>query len=470
MRRLSEGEPEDASGGLTSLPDYPGLPMPRRALAVAVLLLMIAVLIGGAGAVSIGLPQISSDLGISPATTIWIQSAYQVMVVVAILPCSTLSERIGQRRVFRLGLAAMAFGAGLAMLFPQIIPLILARLFQGLGAAMVMSVSPGLLRDIYPSSRLGLAISINAVAVAVSAALGPLVGSLVLEVAPWPTLFGLFLPVGLIALAFSQVLPRDEVIQRPFDRVGALLNGLSAGGIMTALSVAGHSPGLAAAVLALSCVTMVVLIKHVRSVTVPFLPLDLLLDRRLAPAYGASTLNFAVNSMNVIALPFLLIHGLEMPTVTAGAVIACWSVAVAGSVVLVGWLTDRLRTEPLCLAGSTAVTAGLIGVIAASATGWVGLAVTGIVVTGLGFGCFQAANNRILISAAPHHRRAMAGGLQAMVREAGNGLGVGLTSLCFALAGANGAYATLTLGLCMAAAATLLNGARIGYSGLPPRN
>ena len=461
MVDVSGNRPPLTSDNAEHTLDHPGLPLPRRIFAVAVLLMMIVALVGGANAVAIGLPRISAELAIPAADAIWLQNAYQIVVIVAILPCATLGERIGHRLVFRLGLASMVAGSGLVLVWPQFMPLIGSRMLQGLGAALVMSVSPAILRDIYPSSRLGLAISINAVGVAVSAALGPIAGSLILEAAPWQALFGLFMPVSLLGLAMSALLPTDEKICRAFDLRGALLNGLVAGAGMGAMSIAERYPSLALVLLIAAVAAGIALVLHVRRVTTPFLPLDLLLKRGLGFAYLASTLNFAINAMTVISLPFLLIESFGMGIISAGRMMAFWSVAVAGSVVATGLLSDRFPAEPLCLFGAAAVATGLALLTGATFIWPTELSAIGIVVAGIGFGSFQAANNRILIAAAPRHRRAVAGGLQAMVREVGNGLGFGIAGLSFAFWRGHEPEGTLALALAMAVSAVMLNITRL---------
>ena len=85
--------------------------------------------------------------------------------------------------------------------------LTIARIVQGFGAAGIMSVNTALVRFIYPRAQLGRGIGINAMVVAVSAAVGPTVAAGILAVGTWPYLFAINIPLGIAALALGLALP-----------------------------------------------------------------------------------------------------------------------------------------------------------------------------------------------------------------------------------------------------------------------
>ena len=97
--------------------------------------------------------------------------------------------------------------------------LTVARIVQGFGAAGIMSVNTALVRFIYPRERLGRGIGVNAMVVAVSAAIGPTVAAGILAIATWPYLFAVNLPIGLAALALGIALSAACTAREPWLRL-----------------------------------------------------------------------------------------------------------------------------------------------------------------------------------------------------------------------------------------------------------
>ena len=119
---------------------------------------------------NVALPTIARDLHASDAASIWIVNAYQLAVTITLLPLASLGERIGYRRIYIAAalFTAASLGCALAGSLPM---LAVMRVIQGFGAAGIMSVNAALVRMIYPS-MLGRGLSINAMVVALSSAIG----------------------------------------------------------------------------------------------------------------------------------------------------------------------------------------------------------------------------------------------------------------------------------------------------------
>ena len=147
---------------------------------------------------NVALPTIARDLDASPAFSIWIVNGYQLAITISLLPLASLGEIVGYRRVYLAGLAALHRSPrSSARCRTPCCMLTVARIVQGFGAAGIMSVNTALVRFIYPRAQLGRGIGINAMVVAVSAAVGPTVAAGILAVATWPSLFAVNVPIGL---------------------------------------------------------------------------------------------------------------------------------------------------------------------------------------------------------------------------------------------------------------------------------
>src|SRR5436305_849969 len=180
-----------------------GLPQPQRNQAVLTIALGIIMAVVDSAIANVALPTIAADLNASPAFSIWIVNGYQLAVTISLLPLASLGEIIGYRRVYLAGLVLFTAASAFCALSHTLALLTVARILQGFGAAGILSVNAALVRFTYPRAQLGRGIGINAMVVAVSAAVGPTVAAAILTVGSWPYLFAINIPIGIAAWALG---------------------------------------------------------------------------------------------------------------------------------------------------------------------------------------------------------------------------------------------------------------------------
>jgi len=149
------------------------------------------------------LPAIATSLHTTPAASVWIINAYQLSAVATILAFASFGGVIGHRKIYLFGLVLFTVSSALCAMSSTLIELTLARVLQGVGASAIMSVNAALIFSLFPPEKLGKGMGLNALVVGMSFAAGPTVASLILSVATWPWLFGVNIPIGLIALAMA---------------------------------------------------------------------------------------------------------------------------------------------------------------------------------------------------------------------------------------------------------------------------
>src|SRR5581483_5075288 len=194
-----------------------GLPTPRRWWAASAVWLAIAMCVLDSAIANVALPTIARDFGANPSESIWIVNAYQLAIVVSLLPLAAAGEIVGYRTIYRAGLAVFTVASLSCALSHSLAELTAARTLQGFGAAGVMSVNGALVRFIYPQARLGSGIGFNAMVVSASSAIGPTVASAILALGPWQWLFGVNIPIGVAALAVGwRTLPTHPLSERRF--------------------------------------------------------------------------------------------------------------------------------------------------------------------------------------------------------------------------------------------------------------
>jgi MFS family permease len=165
---------------------------------------------------NIALPTIAAELSAEPASAIWVVNAYQLAVMVSLLPFASLGELRGYRQVFGWGLGVFTLGSLACVLSDSLSALIASRILQGFGGAGIMSVNNALVRFVYPRDQLGRGVAINALVGATSAAVGPSVAAAILSVGPWQWLFVINVPLGGIALALIMGALPDTGRPSPF--------------------------------------------------------------------------------------------------------------------------------------------------------------------------------------------------------------------------------------------------------------
>ncbi len=221
--------------------DHDGVPVPQRYWAIATVALGIIMAVMDSAIANVALPTIAKDLHTDPAMSVWIVNGYQLAITISLLPLAALGDIIGYRRIYLLGLALFTV-ASLACAFSRTLTLLaLARMVQGFGAAGVMSVNTAIVRFIYPQRLLGRGIGINALVVAVSAAIGPTVASLILAFGNWPWLFAVNVPFGIGAFLIGmRALPHTPRARHPFDVGAATLSAITFGLIIASIDALGH--------------------------------------------------------------------------------------------------------------------------------------------------------------------------------------------------------------------------------------
>lgn len=433
-----------------------GLPQPRRARAALCILGALAASVLDASMLNVALPTMAREFGVSPGEAVWVVNAYQITVVGTLIPFAALGEILGFRRVWAAGLALFCGAALLAALAPGFEALVAARVLQGLGSAAAMSLLAGLVRHTYPAKDLGRAIGNTALTVAVCSALGPSLGAAVIALASWPFVFLLHLPLALAALAFGlRSLPEPQPQPRAFDLGAAALNMAAFGLVFVGLDLVLHHtlPGVLALAAGVACA--VALVRHQLGRTPPLLPLDLLAIRTVRLAIAASVCMFGAHMLTIIPLPFHLQAAGYTPF-EIGLIITPYPLAVGLLAPIAGRLSDRVPSALPCALGGVVLAVALVAIalLPPERVEWLCAA---LLLAGVGFGFFQAPNNRTILAGTPRARAGSAGGMQATARVLGQAFGATVAALCFTLLGP---FAAFLCGAVLALAAGALSLAR----------
>jgi DHA2 family multidrug resistance protein-like MFS transporter len=451
-------------------PDHSsGLPERHRSIAIACVLTAMALVVLDAAIVNVALPTLAQSLRVTPANAVLTVTAYQMALVMALLPTAALGESLGLRRVFTAGIAVFVLASLLCASAPSLAWLVAARFLQGLGGAAIMALGVPLLRFTAPSDQFGTAIGWNALTVALCAAAGPTLGALILSAAHWPWLFAVNIPLGLVALVAARSLPLVAGTAQRVDWISAGLAMVTVAALVIGAELIPAWPALSAVLFLVAMLALPKLVRRETPELAPLVPLDLLRNASFRISVAASICCFAGQASAMVALPFYLQHDLGQTQVSAGLYMTPWPLAVAMAAPITSRLAKVVSTAWLCAAGGVLLSIGL-----AAAALWPLAAdplplVAFTILCGLGFGLFQGPNNQNMFLAAPRERSAAAGGMQGTARLAGQTAGAVTMTLLLTL---TPALTAPRLGLGIAAALTLMAGMvsllRAGSAKAPP--
>jgi DHA2 family multidrug resistance protein-like MFS transporter len=445
-----------------------GLSVPRRYWAILTIALGLVLAVMDGAIANIALPTIARDLNASPAFSIWIVNGYQLAITISLLPLASLGEIIGYRRVYLAGLVLFTVASLACTLSDGLLMLTVSRIVQGFGAAGIMSVNTALVRFIYPRAQLGRGIGINAMVVAISAAVGPSVAAAILAVATWPYLFAVNLPIGLAAFGLGlRFLPHAPRARHMFDWQSAALSAVTFGCGIAAIDSFGHGEAVLAclAQISIAVVAGVWLVYRQTHMASPLLPVDLLRIPVFALSIATSICSFCAQMLAGVSIPFYLQSRYGYSAVEMGLLITPWPITVAVAAPLAGRLVERYPAGLLGGIGLVLFAAGLGSLAGLPAhpshfdVAW------RMALSGLGFGLFQTPNNRTMIAAAPRERSGGASGMLGTARLLGQTTGAALVALFLGRYPTEGTQISLLVAVGFALSGAVLSMLRLSETG-----
>lgn len=381
---------------------------------------------------NVALPAIAAEQDVSPAAAITVVTAFQIAVVISLLPFAALGESLGFRKVYFFGVALFGGASFLCAQSQSIEALSAARVLQGLGAGALMSINGAMVRHIMPASQIGRGIANISLIVGISAASGPTVAGAILSVANWQWLFLINLPLCVVILASGLLtLPRMDGTRRRFDWIGALFNGAAFGLLITGLTALGREGMTTLVMLQFigAALAMAALTWRMMGSPAPMLPVDLLRIRPFAMAIIASICSFTAQFIVFVSLPFFLVNVLGRTAVETGLLLTPWPVATAIIAPFAGRLADRYSAEYLSVIGMVLLGLGFLGLLLLPDSPENFDLIWRLTICGAGFGLFQAPNNKVVMTTAPRSRSGGASGMQSTARVLGQSFGAALAAL-----------------------------------------
>jgi MFS family permease len=373
-------------------------------------------------AVNVALPAITSHFKLALGDVQWLVICYVLVYGSLMLVCGKLGDLFGHRLIFRLGLLLSAFGCAACAAAPDWPLFLWARAGQGVGTALALSCAPALATSLYPESGRTRALGAFAAAQAIAAAAGPLLGGALIVLWDWSAVYWMRVPVALLALAFSGILPSPKPDERPFDALGALLLSFCMSALLLALVFSQRPavPGWMAAVLAAVALAGVAAFIH-RENRFP--------EPIIRPALFADAAFSVPNIMNVLAnlagfailllTPYYLVNVQGLSAFTGGLVLSLPFAGAVASASLAARIVRRFGQRRAAFAGIVVESLALLALGRGGAETSLVLIALPLLVLGLGQGLLTVAYTDIVTATLARRDRGVAGSLALLTRTLG---------------------------------------------------
>ena len=373
-------------------------------------------------AVNVALPAITAHFRLVLGDVQWLVVCYVLVYGSLMLVCGKLGDLFGHRLIFRIGLVISAVGCAACAAAPDWPLFLWARAGQGVGTALALSCTPALATSLYPESGRTRALAGFGMAMSLAAAVGPLLGGVLVELWGWPAVYWVRVPIALAALALSGRLPSPRPDRRPFDALGGLLVAACMSTLLLSLvfsqrrEVAGVWP---VALLVVSLALLATYGVRARGVPDPIIRPGLFAD----PAFAVpNVMNVAANLAGFAILlltPYYLVNVLHLSALASGLMLA---LAFAGSLTgapLSAWMVARIGQRPTAFLGVAVVGLGLLPLAFTGAGAPLALVAVLLVVEGMGQGLLTVAYTDIVTATLSVRDRGVAGSLALLTRTLG---------------------------------------------------
>jgi DHA2 family multidrug resistance protein-like MFS transporter len=377
----------------------------------------------------LAVPSLTADLEPSSSQLLWITDIYGFFLAGFLITMGTLGDRIGRRRLLLIGAAAFGATSVLAAFSTSVEMLIVSRALLGVAAATLAPSTLSLIRNMFldPGQRT-FAIGVWATSFSVGAAIGPLLGGVLLEFFWWGSVFLLAVPVmALLLLVGPRLLPefRDPDAGR-LDLVSAGLSIVAVLGVIYGLKRIAES-GLdwsAALSIAAGFAVALAFLRRQRVLTDPLIDLHLFRSRRFNASLAANTLSLAIAFGIFLFIAQYLQLVLGLSPLEAGL----WTAPSAGGFIAGSMLAPAIvrHVRPaFVVAGGLALTAAGLGLLAQVDSGSdLALVVAASIVIALGVAPPVTLATDLIIGCVPPERAGVASGISETGAELGGALGI----------------------------------------------
>jgi EmrB/QacA subfamily drug resistance transporter len=385
-------------------------------------------------AINVALPAIGEEFAADAILLSWVPTSFLLAAAVFAVPLGRIADIYGMKRIFSSGIVLFTLASLLSAVAPSAILLILFRLLQGIGGAMIFVTGLAIVTSVYPANQRGRAIGINITTVYLALSLGPVIGGVMTHHLGWRSLFWAMIPLGLIILAVTALRLKSEWAECRGERFD--LKGSIGYGIVLVMVLYGFSilPGLPGILLVAAGVVGFAgfLVFEFRTES-PVLNVRLFRNKTFALSNVAALFNYASTFAVVFLLSLYLQYIKGLGPQSAGLILVSQPIVMAIVAPIAGRLSDRILPQKLASLGMTVSTVGLLTLAFITSETSIARISGSLVLLGIGFGFFSSPNTSAIMGAVERRSYGVASAMVSTMRLLGQMLSMGVAMMVFAL-------------------------------------
>jgi len=390
------------------------------------------------GVVNVGLPRMATEFNVSLSMIQWVPSVYLLTMSALLLIFGTLADMFGRKRIYNGGFALVAIFSFLCILTDNVYLLILTRVLQGVGGAMIMANGLAIVTENYPREQRGKNIGFLGSIAAIGSLAGPSLGGIVIGFWGWRMIFVLITLVAATGFFASHfIIPADHGKDRPskkFDTSGAIyvIIGMVSFiyGVSNLNSFGWFSPTILVGS-TIFLISLVAIALRERKAINPILDFELFKMRIFWTSIVAALISFVTMYSSTVLLPFYYQKVLGYTPQMAGLFMIAFPLGMAIMAIFAGRLSDKIGYTFLTSSGMILNALALVLLANVGENTPVMQVILAVFGMGASLGLFQAPNNSCIMGAVPKNKLGAASGISQLVKNLGMVLGITLSVAIF---------------------------------------
>jgi len=386
-------------------------------------------------ATNLALPSIGREFQASAILLGWVATVYSLTAAMVLVPMGRVADIQGRKKIFISGVAIHTAGSFLASFSPSMAILLLARLVQGIGAAMIFGTGVAILTSVFPPQERGRALGINVSSTYLGLTLGPILGGALTQSFGWRSIFLFNAAIGIIAFIIAVNNLKGEWAEargEKLDGVGSVLYGASLASLIYGFS---QLPNWLGVILTgMAFVGLLVFILWESKTPFPLLNLGLFRQNRLfAFSNLAALIHYSATSAVSLLLSLYLQYIKGLNPRTAGLILVAQPVLMALFSPLAGRASDKIEPQVVASLGMALSSLGLFGLIFLSERSSLPTVVASLCFLGFGFALFSSPNTNAVMGSVGRKFYGVASSTLATMRLVGQMMSLGTVMILFSL-------------------------------------
>jgi len=405
----------------------------RPALIIATLNSFITPFMGSS--INVALPAIGREFQVDAVLLSWIATAYLLAVAVCLVPFGRLADIHGRKKVFSAGIILFTVSSIFCAISPSAPVLLVFRVLQGVGNAMVFATGMAILVSVYAPNERGKVLGINVAAVYIGLSAGPFLGGIMTQYLTWRSIFLVMVPFCLFILFLIFWRLKGEWADargEKFDLIGAFIYAVAIVGIIYGISLL---PAIRSVwVILIGAAGLFGFIQWELRTRHPVFQVRLFRDNRV---FAFSSLAALINYSGTFAVTFLLSlylqHIKALTPQATGLVLVAQPLVMALCSPSAGRLSDRIEPRIVATSGMVLSSIGLFLLTFLNQATSMGYIIGCLILLGFGFGVFSSPNTNAIMSSVEKRFFGIASGAVGTMRSLGMMLSMGIATVVFSI-------------------------------------